>query len=244
MVAFLDRYYGFILALALPAPLWLGALWRPQTVGLSALHDGLVWTAMLLCGWLVVRKIPRYQIRGVWRRPTREESNRYLRLLLAVLIIDFGSKALFFRWDRPQQVEIFKNFGLHSVFHATEFENFHVYLLLYFGYLFVLAPWYFRFANPAHDRVWTFSCASAMGGALALVGERLFFGGVHNSFYFAGSLMWICPPCASPRFISYAWTPADFFVHAAFLPFIILIASYFNPRNRFHPAAETSLSTG
>jgi hypothetical protein len=68
-----------------------------------------------------------------------------------------------------------------------------------------------------------------LGGAIALLGERLVFGGVHNSFYFAGWLMWLCPPCASPRFASYAWTPADFFVHAAVMPAIILLVSYLVP---------------
>lgn len=242
MIAFLDRYYGLILVLTLPAPLWLHAILHPQRISLPALQDGIIWTMLLFTGWIVVRKIPRYQIRGVWRRPTKDESKRYLRLLIAVLIIDFGSKLLFFRWDRPEQVEIFKNFGLHSVFHATEFESFHIYLLLYFGYLFLLAPWYFRFANRAYDRVWMASCAFALGGAIALVSERLIFGGVHNSFYFAGPLMWICPTCASPRFASYSWTPADFFVHAAILPVLVLLASYFNPeRSRTQPAPETTL---
>ena len=55
------------------------------------------------------------------------------------------------------------------------------------------------------------------------------FGGVQNSFYFAGPLMWLCPPCASPYFASYAWTPADFFVHAVIMPLLILFASYLIP---------------
>jgi hypothetical protein len=37
--------------------------------------------------------------------------------------------------------------------------------------------------------------------------------------------MWICPPCASPHASGYVWTPADLFVHPAFLPPVILIAS-------------------
>lgn len=232
MAAFLDRYYALILVLALPAPLWLGSVLHPQGAGLAKLQDGFIWTAILVAGWIVVRKIPRYRIRGVWRNPTRAESTLYIRLLLTVLIIDFASKALFFRWHRPEKIEIFHNFGLHSVFHAAEFESFHIYLLIYFGFLFLLAPWYFRFTNKAHDRVWLVSSSTALGGALALVSERLIFGGVHNSFYFAGPLMWLCPPCASPRFISYAWTPADFFVHAAIIPILVLLASYFDPTRK------------
>jgi hypothetical protein len=85
---------------------------------------------------------------------------------------------------------------------------------------------FFRFSNARVDRVWIVSCTFALGGAIALFGERFVFGGVHNSFYVAGPLMWICPPCASPRFSSYAWTPADLFVHAAFMPPVILLASY------------------
>ena len=229
MARFLDRYYALILALALPAPLWLGELLSPRTLRLTALHDGIVWSAFLLGGWLLVKKIPRYSIRGVWRSPAKRESNLYFRLLLAVLIIDFGSKALFFRGDRPQQIEVFKNFGLHSVFHVTPFESFHVFLMLYFFYLYLVGPLFFRFSNRTLDRVWIASCASALGGTAALVTEMFLFEGVHNSFYFAGPLMWLCPPCASPRFVSYAWTPADFFWHAAIVPIFLPFASYFAP---------------
>ena len=229
MAAFLDRYYALMLALALPAPLWLGAILNPGPLGLSALNDAIVWSGILLAGWLLVRSIPRYSVRGAWRSPTTRKFRLYTRIVLAVLIVDFGSKALFFRWDRPQMIEIFKNFGLHSVFHVSEFEFFHVCLLLYFAYLYLLGPLFFRFTNATFDRIWLVSCSFALGGAVALFSERLLFGGVHNSFYFAGPLMWLCPPCASPRFMSYAWTPADFFVHAAFMPIFILIASYFVP---------------
>ena len=149
-----------------------------------------------------------------------------------MLVLDFGSKALFFRSDHPGRVELFKNFGLHSVFHATEFESFHLILLLYFLYMFFLGALYFRFSRKFLDRIWLMSCAFALGGATALFGERYLFGGVHDSFYFAGPLMWICPPCASTRYSSYAWTPADLFVHAAFIPMIILIVSYLIPRAR------------
>jgi hypothetical protein len=193
----------------------------------TALQDGVVWSAVLLAGWILVRKFPRYHIRGTWRRPTRQDASLFFRLLLAVLIIDFGSKALFFRWDRPQQVELFKNFGLHSVFHPTQFDSFHVYLMVYFFYMFVVARLYFRFSNRTLDRIWIACCAAGLGGTTALVLERLLFDGVHNSFYFAGSLMWLCPPCMSPIAGSYAWTPADFFWHAAFLPLFLLLASYF-----------------
>lgn len=251
MIGFLDRYYSLILVLALPAPLWFGEVVNLRTLGLTALHDGIVWSAILLAVWFLVRKIPRYHIRGVWRSPTKEESNLYFRLLLAVLIIDFGSKALFFRWDRPQQVEVFKNFGLHSVFHATPFESFHVFLMLYFFYMYMIGPLFFRYSNRILDRVWTASCASALGGTAALVTEKFLFEGVHNSFYFAGPLMWLCPPCASPRFISYAWTPADFFWHAAVMPIFLLTTSYFVPApspsggaSRAAPPSATLLQDG
>jgi len=235
MTAFLHRYYSILLALSLLAPLWFSVFAVPAPELPGALHTAMIWTGVLLGGWSVLRFIKRYQVRGVWRNPTREESSRYTRLLLIVLLIDFGSKALFFRWDRPQPVEIFPNFGLHSVFHVTGFETFHVFLLLYFAYVFLIGPLFFRFANPTLDRLWLGSTPFALGGALALSFERLAFGGVHDSFYFAGPLMWICPPCASPAFTSYAWTPADFFVHAAFFPLLILLLSY-------HPAAHGSVS--
>lgn len=232
MAKFLDRYYSLILVLALPAPLWFGAVVNLPTLGLAALHDGIIWSGLLLAGWLLVKRFPRYHIRGDWCSPTKRESSFYFRLLFAVLIVDFGSKALFFSWDRPQKVEVFKNFGLHSVFHATPFDSFHVLLMLYFFYLFMIGPLFFRFSNRTLDRIWVISCASALGGTAALVTEKFLFDGVHNSFYFAGPLMWICPPCASPRFISYAWTPADFFWHAAVVPIFLLIASYFVPAPR------------
>jgi len=227
MPKFLHRYFSLLLVLSLLAPLWLSVFVSPAPQRADALHTALVWTGLLLGGWLVVRFSHRYQVRGDWRSPTRQESLLYIRLLLAVLLVDFGSKAIFFRWDRPEQVEIFKNFGLHSVFHVTDFETFHIFLLVYFSYWFLIGPLYFRFANGALDRLWLGSAPFALGGALALSVERLLFGGVHNSFYFAGPLMWLCPPCASPAFRSYAWTPADFFVHAAIFPVIILLLSYF-----------------
>lgn len=232
MAAFLNRYFSFLLVLTLLAPLWLGVFNASGQQHDDALHTALVWSGVLLVGWSVIRFSRRYHVRGIWRSPTRQESSFYVRLLLVVLLIDVGSKALFFRWDRPEQVEILPYFGFHSVFHATEFETFHIYLLLYFTYWFLLGPWYFRFANSALDRLWLGSAPFALAGGLALSFERLIFGGVHNSFYFAGPLMWLCPPCASPAFSSYAWTPADFFVHAAILPIIVLLMSYYPTTSR------------
>ena len=230
MIAYLNRYYAFGLVLALLAPFWLIALSSDAASSAPAHRDALIWTGVLLGGWLLVRKLRGYEIRGRWLPPTRKEVKLYIGLLLAVLLVDIGSKALFFRWDRPQQVEIITNFGLHSVFHETSFEPFfHLRLLLYFSYLFLVGALFFRFSNKHLDRVWLISSPFALGGALALVGERFVFGGVHNSFYFAGWLMWLCPTCASPHFASYAWTPADFFVHAAVMPAIILLASYLVP---------------
>jgi lipoprotein signal peptidase len=229
MIAYLQRYYAFILVLSLVAPLWLiGAL-----VGAGSFHhrfkDALIWSGLLLGLWALITMRRGFHIRGIWRIPERHEIKLYSRLLLGVLLIDFGSKALFFRWDRPHPVELVKNFGLHSVFHETAFEPFHFVLLIYFCYLFLIGGLFFRFTNAALDRIWMVSCTFALGGGIALFGERFIFGGVHNSFYFAGPLMWICPPCASPRFSSYAWTPADLFVHAAFMPIVIVVMSYLAP---------------
>jgi hypothetical protein len=228
LLNYLKRYYGLGLILALIAPLWLHAV---STYGsdLSPLKDAVIWSAILLGCWWLPRKYSGFQVKGTWRNPSTVETVLYMRLLLAALLIDFGSKALFFRWDRPYPVEVFKNFGLHSVFHPADFEPFHLILLLYFSYVFVLGALFFRFTNKSVDRVWLISSAFALAGAVALFSERFMFGGVHDSFYFAGKLMWLCPPCASPYFASYAWTPADFFVHAAFAPPLILLASYFLP---------------
>jgi lipoprotein signal peptidase len=235
VIAYLNRYYAFVLVLALLAPFWLIVISSDGASSAPARRDALVWTGVLLGGWLLVSKLRRYEIRGRWRRPTQQEVKLYIRLLLGVLLVDFGSKAFFFRWDRPEKIELFTNFGLHSVFHETSFETFHLVLFLYFSYLFFLGALFFRFSNKYLDRVWLISAPFALGGAIALLGERFFFGGVHNSFYFAGWLMWLCPPCASPNFISYAWTPADFFVHAAVMPAIILFVSYLVPvRARAH----------
>lgn len=226
MTAILNRYFSLTLVLSMIAPLWFAVIGSPQSENSAALHTALTWSGVLVAGWAALRFIRRYHVRGDWRAPTAEVRSFYTRLLVAVLLVDFGSKALFFRWDRLGQVEILPNFGLHSVFHVTDFETFHVFLVLYFVYWFLLGPLYFRFANGALDRLWLSSSALALGGALALSFERLLFGGVHNSFYFAGPLMWICPPCASPAFSSYAWTPADLFVHAAVVPLIVLLLSY------------------
>lgn len=236
MIFFLRRYYALGLVIALVAPLWL------EATESGSPRDALIWTGVMLACWLLIKKLPGFQIRGHWRKPNAVEVKTYVHCLLAVLLIDFGSKALFFRGDRPYQVEIFKNFGLHSVFHKTAFEPFHVALLVYFAYLFFLGALFFRFFSRILDRAWLVSSTFALGGAVALSGERFLFGGVHNSFYFAGPLMWLCPPCASPRFASYAWTPADFFVHAAIAPVVILIVSYFVPVAGPSPPLQSQIS--
>lgn len=229
MLVYLNRYFSFVLVLSLVAPLWLIGAVSQEGPFLERFHDALVWSAVLLAFWLLITKWRGFQVKGLWREPSARENRLYLAVLLGALLVDLGSKVLFFRWDRPWQVEIFKNFGLHSVFHETAFEPFHLILSVYFIYVFFLGGRFFRFANPVVDRIWLVSCALALAGAIALFGERALFGGVHNSFYFAGTLMWICPTCASPRFSSYAWTPADLFVHAAFMPMILLTASYLLP---------------
>ena len=225
MIRFLERYYSIALVLLLPAPLWVLAAFGDT----AALRDAGIWTAVLLSCWLLITKRRGFQIRGTWRAPTQAEANLYRHLLLCVLLIDIASQALLFRADRPYKVEVFKNFGFHSVYHPSAFELFHVVLFLYFLYVFFLGALFFRFSNKHLDRVWLVSGTFALGGAIALFGSRLLFGGAYNSFYFAGPLMWICPPCASPHFRSYAWTPADFFVHAAILPLIVLVVSYIVP---------------
>jgi hypothetical protein len=225
---YLKRYYGPGLILALIAPLWWHAA-SPYGNSSTPSKDALIWTVILLACWSLPRRYSGFEVKGVWRHPSGTEALFYARLALSALLIDFGSKALFFRWDRPYRVEIIKNFGLHSVFHQTPFEPFHAILLFYLCYVFALGALFFRFANKLVDRVWLISSALALAGALALFSERFLFGGVHNSFYFAGKLMWLCPTCASPYFASYAWTPADFFVHAAFAPPLILLASYVLP---------------
>lgn len=233
MMEYLQRYYSLVLVLSLVAPLWWLGAFRGAGSFQERFHDALVWSVVLLALWLLITRRRGFKINGLWREPVPHERKLYARLLLGVLLIDFGSKALFFDWDRRHQLELVKNFGLHSVFHETAFEIFHLVMLLYFLYWFLLGGLFFRFANAALDRLWIVSSSFALGGAAALFGERLVFGGVHNSFYFAGPLMWICPPCASPRFSSYAWTPADLFVHAAFIPLIIVLASYLAPAPAF-----------
>ena len=237
MIAYLNRYYAFGLVMALLAPLWLFAV-TGQATSASSLHDALIWTAVLFGCWLLITKRRGFGIRGAWRKPTKEEAHLYFRLLIGVLLVDFGSKAFFFRWDRPNKIEVFKNFGLHSVFHVTAFEPFHLIVLLYFLYIFFLGAIYFRFSNKHLDRAWLVSCTFALGGAIALFSERLIFGGVHDSFFFAGAPMWVCLTCGSQRSASYAWTPADVFVHAAFLPVIILWVSYLVPLRAPNHAAD------
>ena len=166
MIAYLNRYYAAGLVLALLAPLWLMEFSSDAASSASAHKDALIWTGVLFSCWLLVTKRRGFEIRGNWRAPTKREVNLYLRLVIAVLFIDFGSKAFFFRWDRPHQVELFKNFGLHSVFHETAFEPFHVVLLFYFLYVFLLGALFFRFSNQHLDRVWRVSGTFALGGAM------------------------------------------------------------------------------
>jgi len=237
MIAYLNRYYSLVLLLALLAPPWFFTVTNEATSA-SSPHDALIWTAVLFGCWLLITKRRGFEVRGAWRKPTKEEANLYFRLLIGVLLVDFGSKAFFFRSDRPYKIEVFKNFGLHSVFHVTAFESFHLLLLLYFFYVFLLGALFFRFSNKHLDRVWLVSCTFALGGAIALFSERLIFGGVHNSFFFAGAPIWVCPTCGSQHSASYAWTPADVFVHAAFLPVIILWVSYLVPLRAPNHAAD------
>jgi len=234
MTLWLERYYAFSLVLALLTPLWLSVFLHANPSVATELHDAWVWSALLFSLWYATRTLKRYNVRGNWRGPTAQELKLYTRVFLGALLVDFGSKAFFFRYDQPQPVEIFKNFGFHSVFHQGEFEPVHVYLSLYFFYLFLLGPLFFRFTNRVLDRAWLISGSFAFGGAVALFAERLMFGGVHDSFYFSGPLMWLCPTCASSYFQSYAWTPADFFVHASIMPIIIVAASYLVPAQRQH----------
>ncbi len=237
MIAYLNRYYSLVLLLALLAPPWFFTVTNEATSA-SSPHDALIWTAVLFGCWLLITKRRGFEVRGAWRKPTKEEANLYFRLLIGVLLVDFGSKAFFFRSDRSYKIEVFKNFGLHSVFHVTAFEPFHLLLLLYFFYVFLLGALFFRFSNKHLDRVWLVSCTFALGGAIALFSERLIFGGVHNSFFFAGAPIWVCPTCGSQHSASYAWTPADVFVHAAFLPVIILWVSYLVPLRAPNHAAD------
>ena len=240
MITFLQSYFSLLLVLSLLAPLWLMGALSDAASFQTRFHDALIWSAVLIGFWMLIRRARGFQVKGLWRKPQPAEVKLYTRMLLAVLLIDFGSKAFLFSWDRLHPVELIRNFGLHSVFHETAFEPFHFILLLYFLYTFLIGGLYFRFANIGIDRIWITSCAFTLGGALALFGERFVFGGVHNPFYFAGPLMWICPPCASPRFSSYAWTPADLFVHAVFLPPAILLVSYLAPARNLRPPNQSA----
>lgn len=232
IVTRLARFYSPLLVGALLAPLWFAVLTSSAAEQSAQLRDAVVWSGILIGLWLLTR-LPRYQILGEWRSPAKTEATRYWRCLLIFMLVDFGSKALFFDWQRPWQVEIFNHFGLHSVFHVTPFEPFHVHLLLYSLFMFLLGPLFFRFANKELDRIWMISSAITLAGVIPLVSERFLFGGVHDSFYFSGPLMLLCPTCYSPHFISYAWTPADFFVHAGIMPSIVTVVSYLaRPKNR------------
>jgi hypothetical protein len=52
--------------------------------------------------------LKRDGVRGTWRNPTRPDFKPYTRVLLGVLAVDFGSKAFFFRYDRPHPVRFSK----------------------------------------------------------------------------------------------------------------------------------------
>ncbi len=132
MITFLQRYFSFVLVLSLVAPLWLIGALSDSPSFQHRFRDALIWSGVLLALWMLIRLRRGYQVNGTWRKPEPFELKLYLRTLLGVLLIDFGSKAFFFRWDRPEQVELIKNFGLHSVFHETAFEPFHFFLLIYF----------------------------------------------------------------------------------------------------------------
>jgi peptidoglycan/LPS O-acetylase OafA/YrhL len=194
MVYYLERYFAVTLVLALAAPFWVFGLSDSSIPMREALRDAVFVTVVLLGGLWLVKKRRGFQIKGSWRNPSRGELIFYGVSIFSVLVIDFGSKLLFFQKDQPDRIEAFKHFGLHSVFHETSFEQFHFYLLMYLLYLFLLGALFFRFSTKILDRLWLFSAAIALGGAIALFSERLLFGGVHNSFYLSGPLRWLCPP--------------------------------------------------
>ncbi len=99
MISSLNRYYSLGLVLALVAPLWLGVAFNSAESAAQATHDALIWTGVLIACWLLITKHAGFHVRGRWRKPMPEETKLYVRLLLGVLLLDFGSKALFFRWD-------------------------------------------------------------------------------------------------------------------------------------------------
>ena len=48
MIEFFKKYYAIGLVLALMAPLWLGAFSSATDFSFDAMHDALIWTALLL----------------------------------------------------------------------------------------------------------------------------------------------------------------------------------------------------
>ncbi len=227
MIEYLSRYFAATFAFSLALPFWIFGLADGALPLRESLRDAGLVTVVLLGGLWLIKQRRGYEVRGTWRYPTKRETGIYSAVLLSVLLIDFGSKLLFFRADRVNRVEVFKDFGLQSLFHETAFEPFHFYLLLYYLFLFLVGAMYFRFTAKSLDRLWLISAACALGGALALFGERFVFGGVHDSFYLSGTLRWLCPPCGAAYPGGFVWTPADFFVHATAIPFLIFFLSYF-----------------
>jgi hypothetical protein len=241
MIDYLNRYFAVTLALSLTAPFWLVGLADSSLSLRDTFRDAGFVTTVMSGGLWLIKKRRGYQVRGTWRYPTKLEAIIYGAVLISVLLIDFGSKLLFFDKERMARVEVFRDFGLQSYFHETSFEPFHLYILLYFLFLFLVGALHFRFTVKTLDCFWLISAAAALGGGLALVSERLVFGGVHDTFYLSGSLRWLCPPCGAAHPGGFIWTPADFFVHAAAIPILIFFLSYFVPTPlKNQPSARTN----
>ena len=228
MIGVLNRYFAFMLVIAFVLPLWLSAF-AAAPVNWTAVGESTFATITLLGFAFLVKIRPGFNVRGHWRSPHKDEWKAFAGSSLLVLVVDYGSKVLFFEKDQAARVEIFRNFGLQSAFHENKFELPNLYPVLLTVLLCFIGALFFRYSVKLLDRIWLISAACTLGATVAISLERIVFGGVHDSFYLSGSPIWVCPNCALKFPSGFAWTPSDFFLNAAAVPVGIFVISYFWP---------------
>ncbi len=233
MATFLHRYFSLVLVLSLVVPLWLSVFTRSGPQRATALHTSLVWSGYTTCRLVGSPLHPPLPCTRCLAQSNSGRNRHFTFDCCWPCCFSISApKHCFFAGIGRNKSRFSRILDFTQCFMQPSLKPF-MFICCSISPIGFCSDHCFS-ASPIP--LWTGSGLVrrpfALAGALALSFERLIFGGVHNSFYFAGPLMWLCPPCASPAFSSYAWTPADFFVHAAILPIIVLLMSYYPTTSR------------
>ena len=125
MIEFFKKYYaiGLVVLGARGAALARRHPVSAQTTRFSALRDALIWTGVLLSCWLQLTRHPVFPS-GNMAKTDCGETKLYTRLLLECNNCRLRSKRYSSAGISRIMVQVVKNFGLHSVYHADSLEAF------------------------------------------------------------------------------------------------------------------------